>query len=67
MSETTRLCDPRPALRQAVRDKVLWGWYRYNASDGTNRWVIVPTPGAGTTTTYDGEGVRRYLDLLAAR
>jgi len=34
--------DPRPALRDAVRSKILSGWYWHVNAEGETVWVLVP-------------------------
>lgn len=49
-------------LREAVRSKILNGWYPWNQSDGTQMWTIQPM--IGLCQDYDDDGISDYLSML---
>ena len=53
----------RCALRDAVRARILTGWYRHVPLAGVE-WEV--TPRVGVTIGYDAEGIRSFCAMLAA-
>lgn len=53
--------DIKDHLRQAVRDKIIYGWYRHLPLKG-KEWVVNPMN--GPCVSYTREGILAFCEML---